>query len=462
MEFLRPGMHVHLVGIGGIGLSAIARVLHGWGYPVSGSDRQPSALTEALAGEGMVVYAGHDARHVAGADLVVVSSAVGEGNPEREEAERRGVPVVKRDRFLADLTADKITIAVAGTHGKTTTTAMIAWMLMQAGLDPTFVAGGILQDLGTNARAGQGPHFVIEADEYDRAFLGLWPAVAVITAVEHDHPDCYPTVESMAAAFAEFVTHVPADGLLITSEDEAATRLGRARQASGGRVATYGLGPERDWRAGAVRLEAETSFEVWHAGRQLGRCTSRLPGRHNVLNALAALAAAGEVGVPFERAAQALAGFGGTKRRFEVKGQARGVTVVDDYAHHPTEIEATLAAARNRYPGRPIWAVFQPHTYSRTRALLERFGQAFGNADHVIVTAVYAAREQETPGVSGAEVAARIRENGHADARYCETADEAARAVLAGVRPGDVVLTLGAGDQGAIGEAVLAALGHEG
>ena len=461
MEFLRPGMHVHLVGIGGIGLSAIARVLHGWGYHVSGSDRQPSALTERLAAEGIVVYAGHQAANVEGADLLVVSSAIADGNPEVQEAERRGLPVVKRNRFLADLTADKITIAVAGTHGKTTTTAMIAWILVQAGLDPSFVAGGILQDLDSNARAGQGPHFVIEADEYDRAFLGLRPDVAVITIVEYDHPDCYPTIEALEAAFATFVAHVPLDGLLITSEDAAAIRLGRARQANGGRVTTYGLGAEWDWRAAELRLEATASFDVWHAGRRIGRCTSQLPGRHNVLNALAALAAAAEAGVSFAQASEGLASFSGTRRRFEVKGEARGVTVVDDYAHHPTEIQATLAAARDRYPERPIWAVFQPHTFSRTAALLDRFGQAFGNADHVIVTAIYAARESEALGLSGADVAARVRQNGHPDARYYETPDQAEAALLAAIHPGDVILTLGAGDQAAIGETILAALEHD-
>lgn len=455
-KLLRPGMRVHLVGIGGIGLSAIARVLHGWGYQVSGSDRQPSTLTTMLSQEGMTIYAGHRAEQAAGAEVVIMSSAVAEDNPEVVEARRRGVPVVKRDQLLADLTAGKATIAVAGTHGKTTTSAMIAWILVQAGLDPTFIAGGVLQNLGTNALAGHGPHFVIEADEYDRAFLGLWPWVAVITTIEHDHPDCYPTIEGMRDAFARFASRVGIDGLLIVGgENGEAREMGETWRRIGGRSVTFGLGPGWDWRAEQVQVGASTRFEVWNAGRQLGRCTLGLPGRHNVLNALPALAATNEVGVPFEAAARALAEFWGTARRFELKGQAGGVTVVDDYAHHPTEIRATLAAARGRYPEQALWAVFQPHTYSRTAALLEEFGTAFADAEHVIVTDIYAARELDTLGLSGADVAAQIKRSGHPDVEYVGTLDEAAAVVLERVRPGDVVLTLGAGDGCLVGERVL-------
>jgi UDP-N-acetylmuramate--alanine ligase len=455
-ELLRPGMRIHLVGIGGIGLSAIARVLHGWGYKVSGSDRQPSALTATLAAEGMRIYAGHKADQVADADVVIMSSAVAEDNPEVAEARRRGVPVVKRDQFLPGLTAGKVTIAVAGTHGKTTTSAMIAWILVQAGLDPTFIAGGVLANLGTNARAGHGPHFVIEADEYDRAFLGLWPRVAVITAIEHDHPDCYPTFEEMRDAFARFAVQARASGVLIVGgEDGEARGLGETWRRIGGQAATFGLGAGWDWRAEQVKTETATSFEVWHTTRRLGGCALGLPGRHNVLNALAALAAADAIGVSFEVAARALSEFRGTARRFELKGEAGGVTVVDDYAHHPTEIRATLAAAKARYPGRTIWAVFQPHTYSRTVALIEQFATAFGDADHVLVTGIYAARESDTLGVSGADVAAQIRQSGHRDVEYVETLDGATAAVLEQARPGDVVLTLGAGDSYLVGEWVL-------
>lgn len=460
MESFGLGTRIHLVGIGGIGLSAIARVLHGWGYAVSGSDRQPTVLTRALAAEGITVYAGHRAEQVVGADLVVASSAVPEDNPEVVEAKRRGLPVIKREQFLGELTANKTTIAVAGTHGKTTTSAMIAWILVEAGLDPTFVVGGVLQNLGTNARAGQGPHFVIEADEYDRTFLGLQPEVAVITILEHDHPDCYPTFRQMRAAFARFVQRLVSGGLLVVcGEDEEALRLaGEGLRLAGEepdlgrRVETYGLDQAWDWRAQGVQLGSHAAFEVWHGEKQLGTCALQVPGRHNVLNALAALAASAEVGVDFGTAAAALTRYRGTERRFQVKGQAGEITVVDDYAHHPTEIRVTLAAARLKYPGRPLWAVFQPHTYSRTAALLEDFALCFDQADHVLVTGIYAARERNVQGISGAELVARIS---HADARYVEGLAEAADILLDEVRPANVVLTLGAGDVHLVGERLL-------
>jgi UDP-N-acetylmuramate--alanine ligase len=460
MGFLDPGNRIHLVGIGGIGLSAIARVLHGWGYAVSGSDREPTALTRALVSEGMVVYAGHRAEQVVGADLVVVSSAVPGDNPEVLEAKRRGLPVIKRDQFLGELTAGKTTIAIAGTHGKTTTSAMIAWILVEAGLDPTFVVGGMLQNLGTNARAGQGPHFVIEADEYDRAFLGLRPEVAVITVLEHDHPDCYPTFQEMRTAFARFASRLLPGGLLVVcgDEDEALRLASEVPDPTAGqpeqqrRVETYGLDRAWDWRAQGVQLGNSAAFEVWHGTQRLGTCALQVPGRHNVLNALAALAASTGVGVDFGTAAAALTRYRGTERRFHVKGQAAGVTVVDDYAHHPTEIRVTLAAARLKYPGRPLWAVFQPHTYSRTAALIDDFARAFDQADHVLVTGIYAAREQNVQGISGTDLLARMD---HPRARYVEGPAEAADRLLHEVRPGDVVITLGAGDVYLTGEKLL-------
>ncbi len=457
-ERLRDLSRVHLVGIGGIGLSAIARVLHGRGYRVSGSDRQPSALTRELAAEGITVYVGHRAEQVAGAELVIVSSAVPDDNPEVVEARRRGLPVVNREQFLGELTADKVVIAVAGAHGKTTTTAMIAWILLQANLDPTFIAGGVLQNLGTNARAGAGPHFVIEADEYDRAFLGLHPAVAVITALEHDHPDCYPCFDDMRAAFAEFAGQVVAGGVLVVNgEDVEARSLGErvAGDRSPGkelRVVTYGLSRQWAWWAAGEQLGTSAAFEVWRGDERLGTCALQVPGRHNILNALAALAVSAEVGVEFSLAAAALTRFRGTAHRFEVKGDVRGVTVVDDYAHHPTEIRATLAAARLKYPGRPLWAVFQPHTYSRTAALLDGFVGAFDQADHVLVTDIYAAREQDTLGISGRDIVAGMD---HPDAHYVETLEQAVALLLDRVRPGDVVITLGAGDGYLVGEWLL-------
>jgi UDP-N-acetylmuramate--alanine ligase len=457
-QLLRPGTKVHLVGVGGIGLSAIARVLHGWRYSVTGSDQQETPLTRELAEEGIVVHQGHSAKWVGEADLVIISSAVPEDNPEITEAMRRGVPVVKREQILGELTAGRTTIAVAGTHGKTTTSAMIAWILTQAGLDPTFIVGGVLQNLGTNARAGVGPHFVIEADEYDRAFLGIRPDVAVVTTLEHDHPDCYPTFEEMQKAYLDFASSVAEGGLLIVCGDDPEARLlGNLLLGAQRQVESYGLSPEQDWWAKGTQLGNHAVFEVKRRigeqnGKSLGTCALQVPGRHNVLNALAALAASVRVGVDFGAAAAALTRFQGTARRFEVKGQADGVTVVDDYAHHPTELRATLAAAQIKYPGRPIWAVFQPHTYSRTAALLEDFAAAFSDADHVIVTGIYAAREHNTLGISGGDVVARMD---HPDACYTETLDDAVSILVARVQAGDVVITLGAGDGYLIGERVL-------
>jgi UDP-N-acetylmuramate--alanine ligase len=456
MESLQPGQHVHLVGIGGIGLSAIARVLHGWGFRVSGSDLQPSILTETLAAEGLTIYEEHMAAHVSGADLVVVSSAIPGDNPELVEAQRLGLLVLRREQFLGRLTAGKSVIAVAGTHGKTTTSAMIAWILTQAGMEPTFIVGGVLQDLGTNARAGTGRHFVIEADEYDRAFLGLRAEIALVTTLEHDHPDTYPSFHEMRKAFSEFAGQVSPEGLLIVcGEDREAGRLGELMRARNLRVETYGQGSDWDWHAEGTQLGNHAAFEVWQGRKRLGLCALQVPGHHNVLNALAALAASHAAGVDFGQAAAALTRFRGTERRFEVKGQASGITVVDDYAHHPTEIRATLSAARTKYPGRPIWAVFQPHTYSRTAMLIDEFAAALGDADHVLVTAIYAARERDSLGVSGTDIVTRMD---HTDTQYVATFDGTVAMLLNRVQPGDVVITLGAGDSYKIGERVLQVL----
>jgi UDP-N-acetylmuramate--alanine ligase len=442
----------------------MARVLHGWGHSVSGSDQQASDLTRELSAEGIRIYAGHRADWLGDADLVIVSSAVPQGNPEVVEARCKGLPVLKRQQVLAELTAGKVTIAVAGTHGKTTTSAMIAWILSHAGLDPTFIVGGVLLNLSTNAAAGLGPHFVIEADEYDRTFLGLEPDVGIVTTVEHDHPDCYPTFEDMRTAFAEFTAQLRPGGLLIVcGEDREARQLGMLAESGGHRVTTYGLAGSWDWWAKGTELGNSAVFEVWHRNggqdgteeqncRRLGECALQVPGRHNVLNALAALAASCEVGVEFGTAVAALTRFRGTARRFEIKGQRAGVTVVDDYAHHPTEIRATLGAARIKFPGRSIWAVFQPHTYSRTVTLLDDFATAFGDADHVVVTGIYAARERNTWAVTGNDIVARMD---HPDASYVETLDGAVEILLDRLSSGDVVLTLGAGDSYLIGERIL-------
>lgn len=458
---------VHFVGIGGAGISAIAKVLLESGWQVSGSDQQLSAFASALAAQGAVVHVGHAAEHLGAAELVVISSAVtpaAEGYVEVAAAQARGLPVLKRADFLGTLMADRLGIAVAGTHGKTTTTGLIAFLLERAGLDPTFIVGGLLVDYGTNARAGRGRPFVIEADEYDRMFLGLRPSVAVVTNVEHDHPDCYPTLAEMQEAFRAFVAQLPAEGLLVAcAQDAFARRLAEARRAAGQPVVLYGRRAEDAFRADSVQPNnaGGSDFLVVRRGETLGLARTRLPGDHNVLNTLAALAVADHLGVPFNTARAALAEYRGAGRRFEVKGEARGVTVVDDYAHHPTEIRATLAAARRRFGGRPLWVMFQPHTYSRTRTLLAEFAAAFGDAEHVIVVDIFRSRETPDPTLSARDIVRRmLSADGPArDVRYLPTLAEAAEALAGELKPGDVLLTLGAGDGDWVGVEVLKRLG---
>jgi UDP-N-acetylmuramate--alanine ligase len=405
---------VHFIGIGGSGLSAIATVLLERGYRVSGSDRQDSPLLQRLQDAGAQVFSAHSPQNVAGADLVVRSSAVSDDNPEVQAALSAGIPVLKRSEFLPYLTAGQQTIAIAGTHGKTTTTSMIAWLLTRLGLEPSFVIGGISANLGANARAGRGSYFVIEADEYDRMFLGLSPTLAVVTNVEHDHPDCYPTEQDFQQAFDAFAGRLePGGKLLACSDDPGATHLLEQAAARGQNTLSYSVSAP----AGAIETGRAADYQALHLARNesggltfdavraaqppgaataatlLARVALQVPGRHNVANALAALAVVDLLGASVSQAAAALSEFRGTGRRFEVRGEVRGITLVDDYAHHPTEIRATLAAARERYPGRPLWAVWQPHTYSRTRTLFDQFASAFDQADRVLVTEIYAARE---------------------------------------------------------------------
>jgi UDP-N-acetylmuramate--alanine ligase len=455
------GKHVHFVGIGGAGISAIARVLMEHGAAVSGSDLVLSRVAKALARDGASVFAGHRAENVRGAELVVVSSAVPTSNVEIQAAQAAGIPVLKRPEFLGQMMNGQTGVAVAGTHGKTTTAAMIASILLEAGRDPTFVVGGVIAGLETNARAGGGELFVIEADEYDRTFLSLKPQVAVVTIVEHDHPDCYPTFDDFRAAFEEFVALVPPDGLLaVCWDDPVARSLGEQRRDAGRPLAFFGLGEGAEWRAEEVRpnFAGGVDFLAVREGQTLGLVRLRLPGAHNASNATAALAVTDFLDVPFQVARSALTEFHGVGRRFEIKGEADGVLVVDDYAHHPTEIRATLRAARDRFPSQTLWAVWQPHTYSRTKTLLDEFAQAFDLADQVIVLPIYAAREKDTLGLTNASVAAALR---HPDVRHAGSLDEAVVWLATEVRPGDVVLTLGAGDNDKVGEWLLEVLENE-
>ena len=454
------GKRIHLIGIGGAGLSAIARVLMEQGAKVSGSDLVFSSVARALVRDGACISVGHRAENVAGAELVVVSSAVPATNVEVQAAQAADIPVMKRPEFLGQMMNGQLGVAVAGTHGKTTTTAMIASILLEAERDPTFIVGGVIEGLETNAQAGGGDSFVIEADEYDRTFLSLRPRVAVVTNIEHDHPDCYPAFADFQAAFETFTGLVPDDGVLVACWDDPVVReLGERRRAAGTVVAFFGLGEGAEWRAEEVRpnFAGGVDFLAMYEKQVLGLMRLRLPGAHNASNAMAALAVADYLGVPFGVTRSALTDFRGVGRRFEVKGETDGIVVVDDYAHHPTEIEATLSAAQGRFPGQPLWAVWQPHTYSRTKTLLEDFVRAFDVADHVIVLPVYAAREVDTYGISSADVVVAMR---HPDVRCANSLDEALVWLGTEVESGDVVLTLGAGDGHKVGEWLLEALAH--
>jgi UDP-N-acetylmuramate--alanine ligase len=453
--------HYHLIGIGGTGLSAIARILLEMGYTVTGSDRAESPYTQDLRTAGVTISIGHDPENVAGADMVVRSSAIPDDNPEVAEAIHRGIPVLKRSDFLGSLMEGKTGVAVAGTHGKTTTTSMIAWMLTAVNQDPSFIVGGMLTNLGVNARLGEGDTFVIEADEYDRMFLGLKPAIEVVTNVEHDHPDCYPTPADFQAAFVEFVKRLPADGTLVAcAEDPGARQLMVEAEALNKAVIAYGLKPMTE---DEQQLEVYTSVLATNdrggftfGAEVLGGSATvelQVPGKHNVLNALAALTVAQLLGLPLPAAAQALSEFRGNGRRFEVRGRAGEVTVVDDYAHHPTEIRATLSAARSRYPGHRLWVVWQPHTYSRTQTLFSEFAGAFGDADEVIVTEVFAAREPKQDFSARQVVEAMPR-----PAHFIAELKDVSNYLNSNLRPGDVLLVFSAGDADQVSAQVLARL----
>ncbi len=443
---------VHLIGIGGAGMSAIARVLLQRGHRVSGCDLRDTAALRELEQEGAQVYVGHDSAHLEGATLVVVTSAAPPDHPEVRAAHRLGIPVWHRGAMLRALTAGHRCIAVAGIHGKTTTTALIVLLLQAAGLDPSFILGGNVPELGGNGHAGRGPTFVLEADEYDRTFLALRPDVAVVTNVEWEHVDCYPSPEAIHRAFGEWISLVPPEGrVYLCRDDPGAWRLPRPQA----RVVGYGLHPEAEWCAVELEILPEsTTFAALRNGIPYGRFCLRLPGEHNVRNALAALAVAADEGVEQDTSRAVLERFRGVARRFQPVGEADGVTLVDDYAHHPSEIQATLRAARQRYPGRRLVAVFQPHTFSRTRAFAREMGAALQEADLALVTQVYAARESDPGDITGAEVVAAVPEG----ASFCPTFDRAARWLLPRLRRGDVLITMGAGDVTTFGPRLLETL----
>jgi UDP-N-acetylmuramate--alanine ligase len=429
---------VHMIGIGGAGMSGIARLLVARGLKVSGSDLKDSKGLQALRAEGVCVWVGHDAAHVADPDVVVVSTAIPERNPELAAARTRGLRVLARAQALAALGRGRDTFAVAGTHGKTTTTSMLAVILGRAGLDPSFVVGGDLNEIGSGSRHGGGPAFVAEADESDGSFLLLTPRVAIVTNVEEDHLDFYGDLANIEAAFSAFMTR--ADRVIACGDDPGV----RACLATDTAI-TYGFGENNDAVIGALdpnKIPARATIAM-NDGRHVDLALL-VPGRHNLLNATAALLAAVEAGVAEEVAAEALATFSGVRRRMDERGMARGTRFVDDYAHHPTEIAATLDAVSS--DGRVI-AVFQPHRYTRTQALWERFGASLAAADLVVVTDVYAAGESPIPGVSGKLVAdAAEATRGGGGVRYLPKRSDLVAFLAEEVRPGDLVLTLGAGD----------------
>jgi UDP-N-acetylmuramate--alanine ligase len=449
--------HIHLIGIGGTGLSAIARVLLESGYDVSGSDRSPSPLSEALVAEGVKIVIGHDPDNIQGADQVVRSSAIADDNPEVLAAIKAGIPVLKRSEFLDQMLHDKLSIAVAGTHGKTTTTAMIAWMLVKLDQDPSYIVGGVLKNLNRNAHAGKGPIFVIEADEYDRMFLGIKPKLLVVTNIEHDHPDCFPTPEKYYQAFLEFTAQLEESGTILGfGDNQGSTRLITDASKRGQMTFSYGLNPSNDYQGRnlAINEMGGSDLDVCYHNSRLGRLQLQVAGEHNACNAISAAAIAHQLGLPLDEAFAALRGFRGTSRRFDVLGEADGITVIDDYAHHPTEIRATLAAARAKYPTRRIWAVWQPHTFSRTQMLQKDFAQAFSDADQAIITAIYAAREIQVDFTAEQ----LVRSMKHPAARYAATLAETTGYLLKNLLPGDVLIVLSAGDADQVSSNVLTAL----
>jgi UDP-N-acetylmuramate--alanine ligase len=453
---------IHFVGIGGIGMSGIAEVLLNLGYRVSGSDLKSSGVTQRLASLGAVVFEGHRAENIAGAEVVVTSSAIAAENPEVVEAHKSHVPVIQRAEMLAELMRLKYGIAIAGMHGKTTTTSMVAAVLAGGGLDPTVVVGGRVDAMGSNARLGKSQYLVAEADESDRSFLKLSPILSVVTNIDREHMDCYRNMRDVKKTFLEFMDRVPFYGMVVVCNDDPILR--RLLPQAQRRTVTYGtkrgsdflIKLEKDSARVSVQGEGQplSRFRVSYRKNDLGEFTLHVPGVHNILNATAAIAVGVGLDVPVEAIRAGLDQFRGVDRRFQLRGRAAGVSVIDDYGHHPTEIRATLAAARS-CGFRKVHVVFQPHRFTRTRDLIEEFTTAFGDADSLFVLDIYAASEKPIEGISGDELARAIREKGGRSAQYVGSFADAVGAVAAEAEDGDMILTLGAGSVSQLGAMIL-------
>jgi len=451
--FFKP-QPVHFVGIGGIGMSGLAEVLLELGYRVSGSDLKLSAATQRLADRGAKIYEGHAAENIDHANAIVVSSAVRADNPEVAEARRIGIPVIPRGELLAELMRQKFGIAVAGSHGKTTTTSMIAAILSHAGLDPTIVVGGRVGTMGgANARVGKSDYLVVESDESDGSFLKLAPILAIVTNIDREHLDHYANLDEIRRAFAEFIAKVPFYGAAILCIDDA--NVQQILPGANRRIITYGASAQADLRVTHSSTgHMASEFHLVFRDRDLGCFKLNVPGAHNVLNAAAAVAVAMELEIPIERIREGLASFSGVDRRFTVRGRERGITVIDDYGHHPTEIRATLAAARAcRYAH--VHVLFQPHRYTRTQALMDEFASAFHAADSVHVLDIYAASEPPIAGVTAEALTERLRAFGHRGAQYAGTMERGIESVIAAAKAGDAIVTLGAGSVSQAGEKIL-------
>ncbi len=454
--FYKP-QRLHFTGIGGIGMSGIAEILLNMGYTISGSDVKLTAVTERLGTLGATVHEGHSAAHVAGAKALVVTSAVNESNPELMEARRLGIPVIPRGELLAELMRLKYGIAIAGSHGKTSTTSMTATMLAYAGLDPTVVVGGRVSTLGgSNARMGKSDFLVVESDESDGSFLKLAPIIAVVTNIDREHLDHYHSIEEIRRAFTEFVNKVPFYGCAILCLDD--ENVQQVLPAVKRRTVTYGVSAQADLHISGIQVgHMSSEFRLQFRGEDLGVFELKVPGMHNVLNATAAAAVAHELEVPHEKIRAGLAEYRGVERRFQLRGEAAGVTIIDDYGHHPTEIRATLAAARLCRFQR-VHVIFQPHRYTRTQHLMDDFARSFHQADTVSLLDIYAASEAPIAGVSSAALTERLRAFGHREAHLAGTIDKAVEMVAAAARPGDAVVTLGAGNVWQAGDKLLSRL----